>query len=210
MNTIAPRPEAIIFDIGNVLLRWQPEEHYDRWIGEERRRAMFDAVDLHFMNELVDRGGDFRDIVYDTAEKYPEFRTEIRWWHDRWLDLASPVIDLSVATMRALKAHGISVFVLSNIGRGSFAITRDAHAFFDEFDRLYISGHMGVTKPSPDIYAMVEADCGISPKRLLFADDRIDNINTASARGWQTHHFTDPRHWADDLIARGLIKETDL
>lgn len=210
MDTIAPRPEAVIFDIGNVLLRWQPEEHYDRWIGEERRRAMFDAVDLHFMNELVDRGGDFRDIVYDTVEKYPEFRTEIRWWHDRWLDLASPVIDLSVATMRALKARHIPVFVLSNIGRGSFAITRDAHAFLGEFDRLYISGHMGVTKPSPEIYAMVEADCGITPDRLLFTDDRIDNINTASARGWQTHHFTDPRLWTDVLIARGLIKETDL
>ncbi|MBT2131474.1 HAD family hydrolase [Aliiroseovarius lamellibrachiae] len=205
-----PRPDAVIFDIGNVLIRWQPEEHYDRWIGQDRRRAMFAAVDLHFMNELVDRGGDFHDVIYATADKHPEFKKEIRWWHDRWRQLAAPAIDLSVATLRALKHRGVPVFALSNFGIGSFALSEADNDFLREFDRRYISGHMGVTKPTAEIYQRVEEDCKINPKRLLFTDDRADNIDAAAARGWQTHLFQDPSIWADRLIRAGLIEESDL
>lgn len=205
-----PTPEAVIFDIGNVLITWQPERHYDRWIGEDRRRAMFDAVDLHHMNELVDRGGDFRDVIYGTAAAYPEFEREIRWWHDRWLDLATPVIDLSVRTLRALKSRGVPVFALSNFGIGSFAASEGREDFLSEFDRRYISGHMGVTKPSARIYEMVEEDCGIAPDRLLFVDDRAENIAAAEARGWQGHVFTSPEGWVARLIDAGLLEEGEL
>lgn len=210
MTQIAPQPDAVVFDIGNVLIRWQPEEHYDRWIGKDRRRKMFSAVDLHFMNELMDRGGDFRDTVYGTADKNPEFKEEIRWWHDRWRQLASPQIDLSVATLRALKRRGVPVFALSNFGVGSFAQSEQDYDFLSEFDRRYISGHMKITKPSAQIYEMVEQDCGLPPGRLLFTDDRSENIAAAKARGWQTHLFISPQGWADHLVSTGLIKETDL
>ena len=207
MTKTFPTPEAVIFDIGNVLITWQPEQHYDRWIGEDRRRAMFDAVDLHHMNELVDRGGDFREVIYGTAAQYPEFEQEIRWWHDRWLDLATPVIDLSVRSLRALKSRGIPVFALSNFGIGSFALSEGREAFLSEFDRRYISGHMGVTKPSPRIYEMVEEDCGIAPEKLLFVDDRAENIAAAEARGWQGHVFKTPEAWVARLTAAGLLEE---
>lgn len=210
MTTVLPRPDAVIFDIGNVLIRWQPEEHYDQWIGEDRRRAMFEAVDLHYMNELVDRGGDFQQVIYDTADKYPKYKEEIRWWHDRWRQLATPKIDLSVATLRALKRRNIPVFALSNFGIGTFALSETDYDFLNEFDRRYISGHMGITKPSAEIYERVEGDCNIDPTRLLFTDDRAENIDAAAARGWQTHLFQDPRAWADLLIRTGLIEESDL
>lgn len=76
--------EAVIFDIGNVLIRWQPELFYDAEIGEARRRTLFETVDLHAMNEAVDSGASFKTTVYSTAEKHPEFAKEIRLWHDRW------------------------------------------------------------------------------------------------------------------------------
>ena len=64
---------------------------------------------------------------------------------------------------------------------------------------------MNVTKPDPEIYRMVEADCGIAPGALLFTDDRHDNIAVADARGWQTHLFTGPQGWADRLVTAGLL-----
>ena len=85
--------QAVIFDIGNVLIEWQPERFYDAEIGEARRRTMFAAVDLHAMNDRVDRGQPFRETIYATAEDYPEFSAEIRMWHDRWIELARPAID---------------------------------------------------------------------------------------------------------------------
>ncbi len=200
-----PRPEAVLFDIGNVLIEWQPEARFDAMIGRARREAMFAAVDLHGMNELVDRGGDFRAVVYDTAAQYPEFAEEIRMWHDRWPDLARPVIAHSVRLLRALRAKGVPVFAASNFGIGSFAATETAYDFLHEFDRRYISGHMGVTKPNPAFYAHIEADCGIAPERLLFADDRAENVAAAEARGWQGHVFTSPQAWAARLVQAGLL-----
>lgn len=80
--------KAVVFDIGNVLIEWQPERFYDSVIGENRRREMFAAVDLHAMNDLVDMGHPFTETIYATAEKYPEWREEIRMWHDRWIEMA--------------------------------------------------------------------------------------------------------------------------
>ncbi|MEO0701962.1 MAG: HAD family phosphatase [Pseudomonadota bacterium] len=197
--------DAVIFDIGNVLIEWQPERYYDATIGADRRRAMFAEVDLHAMNDRVDAGGDFRDVIYDTAEAHPDWTTEIRAWHDHWLDIAGPVIPHSVRLLRGLRARGVPVFALSNFGVGSFALTETAYDCLTEFDRRYISGHMQVIKPDPRIYQMVEEDCGISPARLLFADDRGENIAAAEARGWQTHLFDGPQGWADRLVAEGLL-----
>ncbi|MBT8475851.1 MAG: HAD family phosphatase [Alphaproteobacteria bacterium] len=200
-----PNVDAVIFDIGNVLIEWQPERYYDRVIGEDRRRAMFAEVDLHGMNDEVDRGGDFRGVIYETAEAYPEWRAEIRMWHDNWIELAQPPIAPSIALLRALRGKRVPVFALTNFGIGSFDYAITQYPFLGEFDRHYISGHMGVIKPEVEIYAMVEADCGVAPGALLFTDDRIDNIHAAEARGWQTHHFDGPAGWATRLVTEGLL-----
>lgn len=199
------RPEAVVFDIGNVLIEWQPERFYDSKIGRARREAMFAEVDLHGMNEIVDAGGPFRDTIYDTAARYPAWATEIRWWYDNWIELASPRIAHSIALLRQLRARNIPVFALSNFGDDAFAYAQTQYEFLNEFDHAYISGRLGVTKPSPAIYAQLEKDSGIAPGALLFTDDRADNIAVARARGWQTHLFTGPQGWADVLVQTGLL-----
>lgn len=204
------QPDAVVFDIGNVLIRWQPEEQYDQWIGPDRRRQMFDAVDLHAMNDRIDRGEGFRQVINETAEANSDFRTEILMWHDRWLDLAQPAISLSVKTLHALKARNVPVFALSNFGRETFELAKTKFDFLSDFDRPYISGHMGVIKPDARIYEMVEADCGVSPDGLLFVDDRADNIAAAAQRGWRTHHFVSPEQWANHIIGLGLIEGSNL
>ncbi len=198
--------EAVIFDIGNVLIEWQPERYYDRVIGEDRRRAMFSEVDLHGMNDLVDQGHHFTDTIYAWAEKYPEWRDEIRMWHDNWIEMAAPAIPHSVRLLRALRTNGVSVFALTNFGVQNFDYATNVYPFLNEFDRQYVSGRMKTVKPHPPIYEMVEADCGFAPSTLLFADDRIENIDAARARGWQTHHFTDTQGWADRLVNEGLLQ----
>ncbi|SMX30661.1 HAD family hydrolase [Actibacterium lipolyticum] len=202
-------PEAVIFDIGNVLIEWQPERYYDRVVGEARRKEMFAAVDLHGMNDRVDRGEDFTATIYETAEAYPEFRDEIRMWHDDWIELAKPIIPHSVHLLKTLQAKGVPVFSLTNFGIGSFEYAVPFYPFLRDFDRSYISGHMGVIKPDTRIYEMVEQDCGIAPERLLFTDDRIDNINAAKARGWQAHLFEGPQGWAERLVNAGLLTEAE-
>ena len=201
--------DAVIFDIGNVLIEWQPERFYDGAIGRARREAMFAAVDLHGVNEKIDSGSPFRETIYAAAEALPEFAPEIRMWHDNWLDMASPSIDHSARLLGALRERGVPVFALSNISREAYDAGLCAYPFLGEFDRLYLSGEMGVTKPSPEIYAMLEADCGLDPSGLLFADDRAENIEAAARRGWQTHLFDGPSGWAARLVSEGLLNESE-
>jgi len=200
---------AVVFDIGNVLIEWQPERFYDSVIGQERRKAMFAEIDLHGINDEVDRGGNFREVIYAAADANPAWRAEVIMWHDRWIEMAAPAIDHSVRLLRALRAGAVPVFALTNFGIQTFEIAEPVYPFLGEFDRRYISGHMGVIKPDADIYAQVEADCGVSPQDLLFTDDRIDNINAAARRGWQTHLFDGPQGWADRLVAEGLLMPKD-
>ncbi len=198
-------PEAVIFDIGNVLIEWQPERFYDQTIGADRRRAMFAEIDLHAMNDAVDRGADWQTEVTACADRYPDWRDEILMWHSHWIEMATPVIPHSVRLMQALKARGVPVFALTNFGIQTFDYAVPHYPFLNQFDRAYVSGHMGVTKPDPAIYAMVEDDCGVDPGALLFTDDRLENITAALARGWQTHLFDRPQGWADRLVRAGLL-----
>lgn len=202
--------DAVIFDIGNVLIEWQPERFYDTVMPREEREAMFAEVDLHGMNDEIDRGGDFRGTIYAWAERYPRWRGAIQAWHDNWIEMATPAIAPSVDLLRRLRARGVPVFALTNFGIGSFAYAQTQYDFLSEFDRAYVSGHMGVIKPEARIYEMVEEDCGIAPDRLLFTDDRHDNIAAAARRGWQVHHFDGPMGWAERLQAEGLLTAEDI
>lgn len=201
--------QAVIFDIGNVLIEWQPERFYDATIGEERRRAMFADVDLHAMNDRVDSGGVFADEIAQTAAQWPAHADAIGLWHSHWPQMAQPEIPHSVRLLSALRARGVPVFALSNFGLEPFALARATYPFLDEFDRLFLSGAMGVTKPAPRIYEMLEQGCGLPPETLLFTDDRAENIDAAAARGWQTHLFETPQGWAERLVAAGLLTERE-
>lgn len=160
-----------------------PERFYDVEIGIERRRKMFETVDLHGMNDGVDSGGPFREMIYGWAEKYPEFRLEIRLWHDRWIEMATPRIDLSWASLYALKAKGVPVFALSNFGIDSFAYAKTKYPELGAFDQRCLSGHIAVIKPVDRIYQVVEDDCGLKPENLLFTNARQENIDAAADRG---------------------------
>lgn len=197
--------EAVVFDIGNVLIRWRPEAYYDATIGVNRRKEMFANVDLHALQDRIDAGEDFQETFYQAAEDHPKWRSEIRQWVDNWNDLAQPEIPHSVSLLHALRAKGVSVFALTNFGVGSFALSEQKYDFLRAFDKRYISGVMKVSKPDPEIYRRMERDCGVAPNQLLFADDRIDNINAAKARGWHTHLFTEPQGWAERLVSEGLL-----
>lgn len=197
--------QAVVFDIGNVLIEWNPERFYDARIGPDRRARLFEEVPLDAMNLRVDQGHAFRDTIYQTAEAHPQWRDEIRLWHDNWIELATPVIPRSLRLMQALRAQAVPVFSLTNFGRESYDHAATFYPFLHDFDRDFISGHLGVTKPDARIYEIVEESSGLPPQALLFTDDRPDNIFAASERGWHTHLFTGPDGLADRLVSTGLL-----
>ena len=201
--------QAVVFDIGRVLIEWEPERFYDKELGEARRRAFFDAVPIHAMNERVDLGEVWADSVATLAQDHPDWAEEIGHWHGRWIEMASPEIPRSVRLLRALKARGVPVFALSNFGVETFAHAATHYPFFHEFDRAFVSGHLRLAKPDPAIYEVLERETGVPPSALLFTDDRADDIAAAAARGWHTHLFEGPDAFADRLVAEGLLSEEE-
>ena len=200
---------AVLFDIGNVLIRWDPEGYYDRAIGPARRAAFFEAFDFFGLMDRIDAGAPFSATVEAEAMANPAWGAEIRALRDDWCGIAQPAIPHSVRLLKALKAKGFPVFALSNFGSGNFPWSARQFPFLTLFDRSYISGEMGLIKPDPAIYEAVEADCALPPGTLLFADDRADNIAAAAARGWHTHLFEHPRGWADCLVHHTLLTKDE-
>ena len=198
---------AVIFDIGNVLIGWAPEQFLDAAIGADRRQAFFDAVPILAANTAIDRGEPFPDTIIKLADQHPDWTAEITLWHTRWLDMVSPEITRSVRLLRALRRQNIPVFALSNFGAETFEIAKERYPFLAEFDQHYISGVMRLIKPDPAIYAALEAGSGMAPETLLFADDLPENISAAAVRGWQVHLFDGPQGWADCLVAQGLLSQ---
>ena len=196
--------KAVVFDIGNVLVGWQPEVYFDSQIGEARRKRLFAEVDLDGMNLRVDRGAPFEGSVRALAAQHPDWADDIMHWHDRWSQMFTPVIAENVALLRGLRLQGMPVFALSNFGRETFDIACATHAFLNEFDQRYISGHLGVLKPEADIYAIVERESGIEPENLFFIDDKPENVAAARARGWVGHVFQNTAALLADLEQHGI------
>lgn len=202
-------PEAVVYDIGNVLIEWNPERFYDGRIGRDARLRLFEEVDLVGMNLSIDAGAPFKATVFDLADRVPAWGDEVRMWYLNWIEMAAPRIEHSIALLRGLRSKGVPVFALTNFGDDSFAYAQTQYDFLGEFDREYVSGRMGCIKPDAAIYAAVEADCGIAPERLLFVDDKPENIAAARARGWQGHLFQDAAGWARALVDAGLLSEQE-
>ena len=197
--------DAVVFDIGNVLIEWNPERAFDAMIGPERRAAFFDAVPLHALNDRVDAGENFHDLWTRTAGEFPDWAGEIALWRDNWLRLAAPAIPHSVRLLRALRGRGVPVLALTNFGIETWDMALPEYPFLAEFDRHFISAELRLIKPDPAIYEVVEHETGIAPDRLLFTDDRHDNIRAAADRGWQVHLFDGPAGWAARLVKAGLL-----
>lgn len=197
--------KAVVFDIGNVLISWRPDEIYNQVFGKERTKEFFDTVPIKTVNQALDRGAPFLRTVQKLAQEYPEWSAEIMAWHDRWAEMVTPEIPQSIRILRALRSKGVPVFALSNFGDETYDIAQARYPFLAEFDRRYISGRLKWIKPEPEIYEIVERDSGLSGDALLFADDLQDNIDAAQSRGWQTHLFQTPQGFADCVVAHGLL-----
>ncbi|MEM9050375.1 MAG: HAD-IA family hydrolase [Pseudomonadota bacterium] len=205
------QPKAVVFDIGNVLVRWQPERLYERLIPDaEARKAFMATSGLEAMNLEVDRGAPFRAHIYAHAATRPRQEHLIRAWHDCWPQMFQPAIEGSIALLRLLRRRGIAVHALSNFGADSFDLACTIYPVLAEFDIRVISGREGVIKPEAEIYQILEARSGLSGTDLFFTDDRAENVAAARRRGWQTHLFRNADALGLELAGLGLIEAHEL
>jgi HAD superfamily hydrolase (TIGR01509 family) len=198
----------VVFDIGNVLLRWSPRNLFRKVFDDEARMERFLATALG-MDWIVhtDVVADFSRAVEERAKAFPEFAEPLRLFDARWIETLDGPIDENVALLRRLRAAGRPVHALSNFATEKFALARERFDFLHDFDACVISGQVGVAKPNPRIYEILFERAGVAPAELLFVDDSLPNVHAAEALGMPAIHFRKGVDLEAELRARGALQD---
>ncbi len=196
----------VVFDIGNVLLRWDPRNLYRKTFADEARMERFlaTALGMDFIAH-ADVVNDFSNAIEERAKAFPEFAEDLRRFDTRWIETLGGPIEENVALLKRLRAAGRPVHALSNFAGQKFAIARERYRFLGEFDECVISGHVGVVKPNPRIYEILFARVGRPANELLFIDDSIANVRAAETLGMAAIHYRPGVDLGNELIARGAL-----
>lgn len=187
--------DCVVFDIGNVLIRWDPCNLYRRMGYADSRTAAILAETrlLEVNHRMLDAGAPCKATITDLAARFPEHAAFIRAFDARWSEMLDGHIEASVELLEDLKRAGLPVYALSNFNREKFELARTVFPFLDGFDDLIISGDVGVVKPDAEIFELLIRRRKLDPRRVVFVDDSLANIATARQLGFVTIHFTEHR-----------------
>lgn len=196
----------VVFDIGNVLVRWNPRNLFRKTLKDEARMERFlgSALSMDFV-ALTDIVTDFSAAVAERARVFPEFAHELHLFDERWVETIGGPIEENVALLKRLKAAGRPVYALSNFASVKFALARRMFDFLNEFDLSVISGHVGVVKPDPRIYQILFERARRDPSELLFVDDSLANVRAAEQAGMAAIHYAPGIDLERELRARGAL-----
>lgn len=184
---------AVVFDVGNVLYRWEPEALYAPLIPDPDARRWFlrhvVTPEWHFQH---DAGRAFADTSRELIAKFPTHRDLIALWGPRFDETITGPIPGMIELVEALDAAGVPLFAITNFSAefwGPFRAKR--RDVFDRFRDIIVSGEERLTKPDPAIYQLARARFGLGVGEALFIDDRVENVAAAEANGFIGHHFVD-------------------
>ena len=192
--------DCVVFDIGNVLVRWDPHNLY-------RRMGYADAATQSIMAETglpevnhrqLDAGAPYGATIAGLADRFPQHAEFILAFDRRWTEMVDGALEPNVAVFKWLKQAGYPVHAISNFSREKFDIVRRLFPFLDEFDELVISADVGMVKPDREIFELLIERTNLEPAQSLFVDDSEENIAAAHRIGFDTVLF---KHGETDLQA---------
>ncbi len=193
---------AVVFDVGNILVRWTAEDMLRGYFPDEASYQVFQKrTRLMWMNLAFDAGKPFAAGIGELVAKHPEYEKPLRAFDERWPETIANAITPNVETLQDLKAAGVPVYAITNFAREKFDVARAMHPFLDLFDHALVSGDIGLVKPDYRIYHRLCEDVGLEPEEMIFVDDSALNVAAAKAVGFETFHM--PRA---DAVACGAFR----
>ncbi|GAB3071991.1 HAD family hydrolase [Pedococcus soli] len=206
---LAPRPaDVVVFDLGNVLIRWDPVPAIAVAVGPERAAAFVADPDFDFAawNHANDAGRTLDEAEQSALASHPHYAEEVLAYRRHFDASLMGEIEGTVAILEELHAAKVPLFALTNWSADLFPVAVERFGFLDLFEDIIVSGEEGVAKPDPEIFEVLEErvrhragldDC-------IFIDDSPANVLAAEETGLDAIHFTNPDHLREDLIARGM------
>lgn len=202
------RNPALIFDLGGVLLDWNPRYLYRKIFKGDEAKVEF------FLKEICPQSWNMRqDTGYPTAQAiaercllFPQYSAEIHAYYERYPETVKGEIAGTVAILRELREAGYPLCALSNWSAETFGLVRGDFPFLKWFDAMVISGEVGVAKPYRAIFMLAAERVGRALQDCLFIDDLTVNIEAAREYGFQTILFTSPQELRIELKERQVLE----
>jgi 2-haloacid dehalogenase len=199
--------EAIIFDLGGVLIDWNPSYLFDTIFDDkEKKKHFFEYICTPQWNEEQDGGRSIKEGTELLVKLHPEWKEYIEAFYGRWEEMLGGPIHETVDIFRDLKQSGkYRLYALTNWSGELFPIALERYDFLHWFDGRVVSGDEKMRKPFPEFYQLTISRFDLQPERTLFIDDNLRNVKAAEDLGIQAVRFESPAQLRKDLEARGII-----
>ncbi len=198
--------KSVVFDIGGVLIDWNPRHLFRKVFDSEEEMEWFLAnVCTYEWNVQQDGGKLFSVATAELSAKYPEYSDKIAMYYGRWEEMLGGEIKGTVEIFKSLKSAGMPLYALSNWSHEAFPVAYERYGFMKEFDGLVVSGYEKLLKPGHAIYRVLMKRYGINPEESVYIDDNKPNAEAAAELGFTAIHFLSSDQLRDDLRALGLI-----
>jgi 2-haloacid dehalogenase len=201
------RPTAVVFDLGGVLIDWDPRYLYrSLFEGDEAAMESFLAeVTSPEWNQQQDAGRPWAEAIESLAREHPERRELISaYWH-RWTETLGEAIEPTVQILDELRRAGVRLFALSNWSAETFPLARPRYPFLEWFEGIVISGEVRLVKPDARIFRHLLERYGLEPGSTVFIDDSEANVRAARELGMTGIRFEDAAGLRRELVALGLL-----
>ncbi len=199
-------PSVVVFDIGNVLIEWDPKHLYAKLFpGRPEAMSWFlDTICTAAWNLEQDAGRTWAEGVGQLVGRYPEWRAEIEAYDRRWHEMIPRTIEESVDILKTLRDRNIPVYAITNFSSEKYRESFARFPFFADFAGVVVSGDEQLLKPHASIFKLLCDRYGLDPADCVFIDDSMRNVEGAQAAGMAAIHFTDPRALTRALADHGL------
>ncbi|MDA5558914.1 HAD family hydrolase [Shimia sp. MMG029] len=198
-------PSVVVFDIGGVLVDWQPHLAWaDEFTTEAETQAFMARIDFFALNLRGDNGERFADMAQELED--PEDQRRLADYVPNYAKTVEGAVAGTWDVLDALKAKGVPVHAITNWSAETWPEGLKSHPRLGEvFGTLVVSGEEGMIKPDPRIFEMLCTRAGVAPEECVFIDDSPKNVDGAKAAGWDAIHFTGAEALRTALEQRGLL-----
>jgi 2-haloacid dehalogenase len=202
----APAVDTVVFDLGNVLIDWNPRYLFRKLYGEDvaKMEHFLSEVCSSEWNECQDAGRPWHEGVAEAIERHPNHAEMIRAYHERWEEMLGAPIQESVTLLNEVRSAGIRVLALTNWSHETFPVALQRFDFLSWFEGIVVSGHEKLIKPDPAIFHLLISRYRVDASRAVFIDDNLRNVAGAEQAGMRALHFTGASQLRADLKELGL------
>lgn len=199
------QPDAVVFDLGGVLIDWDPRHVYRQLIPDEAEMERFLAeIVSPEWNLEHDRGRSFADGIALLVRDHPEQAELIAAFRGRWEDMLGGPIQPTVDVLEELRDAGVRLVALTNWSAETWPIGRARFPFLAWFEAIVVSGEERIAKPDPAIFRILVDRHGLVPARTIYIDDMPANVAAAQALGFRAIRFTDAASLRRSITEWGL------